>query len=271
MSKIKLTSGRNNREALSRKIEHEIKREIAPDLMKKVASETRQEFMDVTRAHFLAMLTGVESLVNDSGVPAAYDEDEQFVGHRKIAGKVYKSRQYERKSIAGEVKHTEALKYGKNRPYGMPDAVSTSFKIRWKKLSAQYAKRHPKSKQFYRKRQDRDPKSARVAFNNAAQGWKARAKPLSVYQKSTLSFPYDPVKGVMKVQFRINFPNLDAQFDFLRRAFLTGRKDVLVPDLGGNGASGIAQAEMRRPLLRPYAAAVGTSWRKSLNEIGKRK
>lgn len=260
--------------AVSQKIKDELKGLIlkgnAEEIQKaaqKLAIERRSDYIETSRAYYLAMVNGAINLIIYSGVPAQSDAGVRVDVKRVKRGDVKISQgRYVRASFTAKIHHSEKLRFV-SKPYGISDSVSVSLSPKWKKLSAAYAARNPESKFFFRKRRDTDPDSARVAFNSVSAAWKQKAWARSSYQKEAgISFTYDAGKGKLTTQLRINFPGLGPQFDFLRKAFLSGQANIRVPQLGGDGAAGIARAEEMRPMLRPFAVEVGKQWRMAINE-----
>lgn len=261
----------NSTQALSQKITDQVKAHIAEDQQMIVASAVRQQYVHMAIAYFSAMLHGAKELIEDSQVPVVIDDAPEVVGKRYVKSKRsygdvrIKRRVLARGSFMASVTQVERLRYGKSlKTPNAPSKVSVVLRVYWKKMSKDYAKRKPESRRFFYKRLNSDTKSSRVAFHAMADEWSRKARLVSSYQKSKMTYTYDQATGTLKTQFRINTPSLGPQFDFLRQAFFSGNPNVTVPDLGSEGASGIARAEYLRPFLRHFAAKMGQDWRNAM-------
>lgn len=132
----------------------------------------------------------------------------------------------------------------------------------WRKLRKDYFFRNPKSEVFFKKRLA-EP-SARLSFEAMSSDWKRKVKLMG--DKHGVKM-ISSSAGAIKFQFRLSYPELDTNFDFIRKSFVTGRPVNLAYAGSGTGARGIVYAEMMRPMLRPYASAVGHRFRNILSVL----
>jgi hypothetical protein len=266
-------------QALSHRIMREVQQEVLPGQLEQVAKEKRLEVSHMAQAYFSAMVKGSKELVNNSGVPAEFQpapmvENKRFVRRKD---KIKARGRYPRGNITATIRQVQPLRYpGGAKMESTPTVANVVFSVRWKKLTERYFKRKPRSTRFYYKRTGQD--SARLAFNAEVETWKSRVQRLSSYQKAQLrKKSYDAGKGVMTIEFTVNYPTLGHRFDFLRRAFVSGmsRTSALAGldtdnASNGTGPEGIVFAEHFRPMMRPYAREMGLQFKNALGKLGRK-
>ncbi|WP_019865135.1 hypothetical protein [Methylovulum miyakonense] len=276
MAKVTFTQGRrqfqqNNllsasaKQSLSQKVKQSIKAYgIDESRLDKLAKEKRTEVVNTAIGFFSAAVNGAVELVNNSTVPAQYQEPPLVPGRKAFARKhkVQARGAYNRGTVSVSVVHkisvlSKSTKGSSN--------VLISFPVTWKKLTKRYFMRLPRSARFFKKRTEN--KSARLAFNSVAASWQRRLRSTASYQKGKMTWKHDGYDLV--TTFTINYPSL-GQFDFIRVAFLHGLKRTSTfpngrPD--NTGANGIVYAEHFRPLVRPYAVEVGRQFKRALEKL----
>jgi len=264
------------------------------EILNLVADAYRLQIQDIARAYYIAMLKGCKALVNDSGIAAVAQQQEEptRIGGRTSKGKLVYAREplfAERGKVRGITlsstqriefpkKHLSDLqkfmvlksnaKNAKLEP-SIPSSVSVSVpKVSWTKLRYDYYHRRPTSELFFKKR----PGAARAAFISASDGWIGNAKSLRD-KRGTQKLKATDTRATF--QFTVEYPPLDAGFDIIRVAFVRGRKgyridfEPMKAASSPSGAEGILYAEAMRPMLRPYAAAMGNKLREVLKTLEK--